>query len=285
MPDVLVDAEGGHVLEPGLVGRQLDELGFDSPPHRLPRCPELTGKAMNGRVLTTELRDRPADGALSNRPAPSDQTWHLFHERPPRTTTVAASPDPLPPDDPHSRRPRNVMQHPAPAPATDHHDPARGTSRRRRRARDRHNQHPVATLNMLDMDTIDTEQQIAAGTRAEGRARVSAPRSRVKHVEVLVIDQRVSASDPRGPRPLPAHHHPGEPHPTECPKSRICDHRLSVVSGGQISSCGAVTWNLAHSLNAYGRTGQPCPRCGRPIVRVSFMNRSRHLCPHSQKRR
>ncbi|MCR2809375.1 MULTISPECIES: bifunctional DNA-formamidopyrimidine glycosylase/DNA-(apurinic or apyrimidinic site) lyase [unclassified Microbacterium] len=40
---------------------------------------------------------------------------------------------------------------------------------------------------------------------------------------------------------------------------------------------------FAHSLNAYGRTGQPCPRCGRPIVRVSFMNRSSHYCPHCQK--
>jgi formamidopyrimidine-DNA glycosylase len=40
---------------------------------------------------------------------------------------------------------------------------------------------------------------------------------------------------------------------------------------------------FARSLNAYGRTGQPCPRCGRPIVRVSFMNRSSHYCPHCQK--
>jgi formamidopyrimidine-DNA glycosylase len=39
---------------------------------------------------------------------------------------------------------------------------------------------------------------------------------------------------------------------------------------------------FAHSLNAYGRTGEPCPRCGRPIVRVSFMNRSSHYCAHCQ---
>jgi len=42
---------------------------------------------------------------------------------------------------------------------------------------------------------------------------------------------------------------------------------------------------FAHSLNAYGRTGQPCPRCGRPIVRVSFMNRSSHYCPRCQRQR
>ena len=39
---------------------------------------------------------------------------------------------------------------------------------------------------------------------------------------------------------------------------------------------------FAHSLNAYGRTGEPCPRCGRPIVRVSFTNRSSHFCPRCQ---
>lgn len=42
---------------------------------------------------------------------------------------------------------------------------------------------------------------------------------------------------------------------------------------------------FAHSLNAYGRTGQPCPRCGTPIVRVSFTNRSSHYCPRCQRRR
>jgi formamidopyrimidine-DNA glycosylase (fpg) len=40
---------------------------------------------------------------------------------------------------------------------------------------------------------------------------------------------------------------------------------------------------FAHSLNAYGRHGQACPRCGRPLVRASFMNRSSHYCPHCQR--
>ncbi|WP_282837840.1 bifunctional DNA-formamidopyrimidine glycosylase/DNA-(apurinic or apyrimidinic site) lyase [Microbacterium flavum] len=42
---------------------------------------------------------------------------------------------------------------------------------------------------------------------------------------------------------------------------------------------------FAHSLNAYGRAGQPCPRCGRPIVRAAFMNRSSHFCPYCQRLR
>ncbi|WP_194422346.1 bifunctional DNA-formamidopyrimidine glycosylase/DNA-(apurinic or apyrimidinic site) lyase [Microbacterium abyssi] len=42
---------------------------------------------------------------------------------------------------------------------------------------------------------------------------------------------------------------------------------------------------FAHSLNAYGRTGQPCPRCGGEIRRDAFMNRSSHYCPRCQRRR
>lgn len=42
---------------------------------------------------------------------------------------------------------------------------------------------------------------------------------------------------------------------------------------------------FAHSLNAYGQQGKPCPRCGTPIVRVAFMNRSSHFCPRCQRRR
>lgn len=39
---------------------------------------------------------------------------------------------------------------------------------------------------------------------------------------------------------------------------------------------------FAHSLNAYGRQGKPCPRCGTPILREAFMNRGSHFCPRCQ---
>jgi formamidopyrimidine-DNA glycosylase len=38
------------------------------------------------------------------------------------------------------------------------------------------------------------------------------------------------------------------------------------------------------SLHAYGRDGEPCGRCGRPIVREAFMNRSSYRCPRCQRR-
>ncbi len=37
------------------------------------------------------------------------------------------------------------------------------------------------------------------------------------------------------------------------------------------------------SLAAYGQADRPCPRCGRPIVREAFMNRSSYRCPRCQR--
>jgi formamidopyrimidine-DNA glycosylase len=38
------------------------------------------------------------------------------------------------------------------------------------------------------------------------------------------------------------------------------------------------------SLNVYGREGEPCPRCGTPVRRDPFMNRSSYTCPVCQPR-
>jgi formamidopyrimidine-DNA glycosylase len=42
---------------------------------------------------------------------------------------------------------------------------------------------------------------------------------------------------------------------------------------------------FSHSLNAYGQQGEPCLRCGTPIVREQFMNRGSHFCPRCQRLR
>lgn len=44
---------------------------------------------------------------------------------------------------------------------------------------------------------------------------------------------------------------------------------------------GAAGW-FARELAVYGRAGEPCPRCGRPVVREPFANRSSHRCPRCQ---
>ncbi|MBB5828193.1 bifunctional DNA-formamidopyrimidine glycosylase/DNA-(apurinic or apyrimidinic site) lyase [Micromonospora carbonacea] len=38
------------------------------------------------------------------------------------------------------------------------------------------------------------------------------------------------------------------------------------------------------ALNAYGREGEPCRRCGAPLRREAFMNRSSYSCPRCQPR-
>ncbi|HEY4226413.1 MAG TPA: bifunctional DNA-formamidopyrimidine glycosylase/DNA-(apurinic or apyrimidinic site) lyase [Pseudolysinimonas sp.] len=40
---------------------------------------------------------------------------------------------------------------------------------------------------------------------------------------------------------------------------------------------------FSRSLNVYGQQGEPCPRCGRPIVRENFMNRGSHFCAFCQR--
>ncbi len=80
---------------------------------------------MHGRVLATQLPDRPRDRARGGRPAPGDQIRELLHEHLPRVIVITAPPDPLPPHDLHPRRPGHVMQHPpvtAAAVATTPHD-------------------------------------------------------------------------------------------------------------------------------------------------------------------
>lgn len=42
---------------------------------------------------------------------------------------------------------------------------------------------------------------------------------------------------------------------------------------------------FSRSLNVYGQEDKPCPRCGTPIDRAPFMNRSSHYCRVCQRRR
>jgi formamidopyrimidine-DNA glycosylase len=62
----------------------------------------------------------------------------------------------------------------------------------------------------------------------------------------------------------------------------------SLISGvGNIYADEALWRARLHfdrSLEAYGREGEPCRRCGTPIRRVAFMNRSSYFCPRCQRR-
>ncbi len=76
--------------------------------------------------------------------------------------------------------------------------------------------------------------------------------------------------------------------------SRVLDHAREVmaaalVAGGTSFDSLYVNVNGAsgyfdRSLHAYGREGEPCDRCGTPIRREAFMNRSSFSCPRCQPR-
>ena len=49
-------------------------------------------------------------------------------------------------------------------------------------------------------------------------------------------------------------------------------------------STEGVSGLFERSLHAYGRAGEPCDRCGTPIRREAWMNRSSYSCPRCQPR-
>ena len=63
--------------------------------------------------------------------------------------------------------------------------------------------------------------------------------------------------------------------------------RAAVAAGGTsfddlyVNTNGESGW-FEIELNAYGQEGEPCRRCGRPIVREAWSNRSSHRCPRCQ---
>jgi formamidopyrimidine-DNA glycosylase len=64
--------------------------------------------------------------------------------------------------------------------------------------------------------------------------------------------------------------------------------RKALAEGGtsfdaQYVNVNGASGYFSHSLNAYGRHGEPCARCGRPLVRDTFMNRGSHFCAFCQR--
>jgi formamidopyrimidine-DNA glycosylase len=64
--------------------------------------------------------------------------------------------------------------------------------------------------------------------------------------------------------------------------------RQALAEGGtsfdeQYKNVNGTSGYFERSLKVYGQQGEPCQRCGRPIVREQFMNRGSHFCPHCQR--
>lgn len=62
----------------------------------------------------------------------------------------------------------------------------------------------------------------------------------------------------------------------------------AVAQGGtsfdeQYKNVNGESGYFSQSLNAYGQTGLPCPRCRTPIKREAWSNRGSHFCPRCQR--
>lgn len=64
----------------------------------------------------------------------------------------------------------------------------------------------------------------------------------------------------------------------------------SVLRAGIRSHGASIDWvyrggDFQNHFRAYGRAGQPCPTCGRPIRRLTVGQRGTHICPACQRLR
>ena len=63
--------------------------------------------------------------------------------------------------------------------------------------------------------------------------------------------------------------------------------RLAIELGGStrtnyLNATGGIGFYLDHAL-VYNRQGQPCKKCGRPILKIRVAGRGTHVCPYCQK--
>lgn len=61
----------------------------------------------------------------------------------------------------------------------------------------------------------------------------------------------------------------------------------AVLSEGIRTNGASIDWvyrggDFQNQFKVYQRTGQPCPRCGTPIARITIGQRGTHFCPHCQ---
>lgn len=185
VPDVFVHAESGDALEPGQVlGRSLQEW-LDRVPHRAPAAAKLTSDTVHGRVLATDLLDRPPSRPRRELRARCRDVLVLLDERPDRAASVRAQRAALAPPDPHRPAKRRGVDQAHTDPAMGVGDAPASSAAHRCRRRLHRDLQRVTTLT-LDRDHAQPrqpDQQVALVAVAALRA----VRSTLIHVEVLAI--------------------------------------------------------------------------------------------------
>ncbi|HZN18370.1 MAG TPA: bifunctional DNA-formamidopyrimidine glycosylase/DNA-(apurinic or apyrimidinic site) lyase [Micromonosporaceae bacterium] len=141
-------------------------------------------------------------------------------------------------------------------------------------------------LDPLDPSFVDEAFVAALRRRRTGVKRALLDQTLVSGVGNIYADEALWRAGLHGTRPADALTRPAA--------RRLLGHVRQVLveaigSGGTSFDALYVNVNgesgyFDRSLNVYGREGEPCPRCGAPIRREPFMNRSSYSCPRCQVR-
>jgi len=138
----------------------------------------------------------------------------------------------------------------------------------------------------LDPDFDDDRFVDALRRRRTGLKRALLDQTLVSGIGNIYADETLWRAQLHGERPTDRLSRPAV--------RRVLGHARDVLSEAVVAggtsfdalyvSTEGVSGLFEHSLNAYGREGQPCSRCGAPVRRESFMNRSSFSCPRCQPR-
>jgi formamidopyrimidine-DNA glycosylase len=138
----------------------------------------------------------------------------------------------------------------------------------------------------LDPDFDDEQVVERVRRRRSGLKRALLDQTLISGIGNIYADETLWRAQLHGERPTDRLSRPAV--------RRVLGHardvlREAVAAGGTsfdalYVSAEGVSGLFERSLNAYGREGEPCPRCGAPIRRESFMNRSSFSCPRCQPR-
>ena len=138
------------------------------------------------------------------------------------------------------------------------------------------------------LDPLFDDEAFVAGVRRRrtGLKRALLDQTLVSGIGNIYADETLWRAQLHGARPTEALTRPAV--------RRVLGHARDVL-GAAIQQGGTsfdalyvstdgVSGLFERSLAAYGRQHQPCPRCGTPIRRESFTNRSSFSCPRCQPR-
>lgn len=144
-------------------------------------------------------------------------------------------------------------------------------------------------ITHIARDPLDPDFDLAAvaariRTRSSGIKRLLLDQKLVSGVGNIYADESLWRAGLHGERP-------GEKL-TRAQAVSVLEHARAVM--GEALAQGGTSFDALYvnvngesgyfdrSLHAYGQENEPCQRCGTPIRRVSFMNRSSYFCPRCQ---